>query len=150
MSDPIATNKATLDARRDYTPEPPVVPDDYQGMALPVRVGLRGRCALQVGTAQTEKLLLTAMRDCDSENPFQQLGIDSSVIFKGMTARRVARARVELLSVLQQFAGRIYVPDEDISSTHNHKTGDLNLSFTYTEIRTGRRTSTIIPVSEAV
>ena len=151
MSDPIATNQATLDARRDYTPEPPVVPDDFQGVALPVRVGLRGRCVLQSGASQLDKLLTTAMRDCDSENPFQQLGIDQSVIFKGLTARRIARARVAALQILQRdFAGRLYAKDEDIITIHNHETGDLTLDMTYTEVRTGRKTSTTIPVSEAV
>ena len=150
MSDPIATNQATIDARRDYTPEPPVVPDEYQGLALPVRVGLRGRAALVSGEDQTNKLLETAFRDCDSENEFQQLGIDTAVIFKGLIPRQIARAKVSVLAILQQFRDRLRAADDDIITTQNRDTGDLTIDVTYTELRTGRKTTTAIPISEAM
>lgn len=50
------------------------------GLALPVRT-LNGRAVLSVGEDQLKKIIMTCIADCDSANPYQELGIDTAIVF---------------------------------------------------------------------
>lgn len=51
-----------------------------QGLTLPVQVS-KGRAVYDRGDAQLRKVIMVALSDCDSLNPFQDLGLDPTDVF---------------------------------------------------------------------
>lgn len=50
------------------------------GISLPIRVA-NGRLVKDSGETQLKKIISLALADCESGNPFQELGVDPAVIF---------------------------------------------------------------------
>src|SRR5262245_2061814 len=50
------------------------------GLSLPLRAD-NGRAALSTGEEQLKKVIMLAIADCDSGNPYQDLGIDQAIVF---------------------------------------------------------------------
>jgi hypothetical protein len=51
-----------------------------QGLTLPVQAA-KGRAVLDQGDDELRKVIMIALSDCDSANPFQDLGLDPSDVF---------------------------------------------------------------------
>ena len=139
-SDPVAANTARLNARRDAQPIPPEIPDEYQGLNVPVGTGVYGRTFLVSGSEQLRKLMSLAFRDCDSENPFQDLGLDQSIIFSINDPLTWNRAKIDLQLIARSFHTHMEFDEAAITLEADHEEGVLNGHFNYTERETGTLT----------
>jgi hypothetical protein len=70
------------------------------GIALPISV-VKGRLQLASAEDQLKKIIFLGLSDCDSANPFQDLGIDTSVVFAIADEDTKARARRRIVTIFK-------------------------------------------------
>ena len=102
------------------------------GIALPFK-GISGAVATVSGSAQLQKLIIVRLSDCDSANPFQDLGIGADVIFgiDSEESRNVLRLRI--LEVFKHFeqAGRAKLMGGYPVFAFNSSTQELQADIKY-------------------
>lgn len=71
-----------------------------RGLAVPVRVNISGQLTMVDGEDQLKKIIMLNLADGTSENPFQELGVATGVVF-GVSDQR-------LLAVVRQRISRLF------------------------------------------
>lgn len=147
-TDPIDENEAAILDRGDYQLAPPVSPETFQGLELPVQVGENGRALLISGREQTKKLLYIAFQDCDSDNEFQRLGVDRGIIFDMNDPLSLNKAELEMIQIGKAFSDRLKVIEDEIAVRRDPDVdGDVNGYFQYLEIETGEIVGASVPIT---
>lgn len=109
-----------------------------KGLKLPIGVNPLGGAAMVEGNDQNQKIIFTAMSDCDNENAFEQdQGISAEVVFSlndvgvGLIARR------KIVHIFQEFyrQNRFKIQEESIKIEKNNKQ-EMILEFEYIDIET--------------
>lgn len=73
------------------------------GLALPIGIGAYGRAKLASGSELMKQLLLSALRECTSENPFQDLGISQKIIFDINDSHAIGEVRIRIKQIFANF-----------------------------------------------
>jgi hypothetical protein len=73
------------------------------GLASPLAVTSKGTAVVLTGSDLIKQLLFTALRDCSSGNPFQQLGVSDENIFSISDAQSIAKLRLAVQRVFARF-----------------------------------------------
>jgi len=76
------------------------------GLQIPINVNKRGGAQVTDEDDQLKKLLLVALRPCNSANPFQQLGISADVIFRVNDDMIESEAALEIKNIFDYFEER--------------------------------------------
>jgi hypothetical protein len=108
------------------------------GLALPVGAQ-QGRASLASGEDQLQKILLTALADCDNENPYQQgLGIDTSVVFDINDYETQAYIRRHISEVFSRFEaeGRARLQSGSPNFAIDSETQELVATINYVNLKT--------------
>ena len=106
-----------------------------QGLSLPIKVSHAGGAQKTTGSAQTRKLLLIALSDCVSRNPFQDLGLNQSVVFNINDQLLWGIIEKDIKDVFASFNNRvkylktIFTPD--------FQRGELKADITYEDLEEG-------------
>lgn len=107
------------------------------GLAIPIGVDIRGGASIEKGSKQKTKVLKLALSEGDDTNPFQNLGISSSIIFDINSDITAAEAKLEVDRILKKFEGKIELDDSNpIEVFRDPETAELGISFTYVDLDT--------------
>ena len=75
----------------------------FVGLKSPLQASVQGTAMLVSGSDLVKQLVLTALRDCSSLNPFQDLGISDRNIFDINDEPTVARVRLRIQQIFAVF-----------------------------------------------
>lgn len=106
-----------------------------RGMKLPVGVDPTGRAAMIDGEEENQKIIFSALSDCDNDNAFQQeIGIGTDMVFDVNDSRARARILSKLVDIFRRFEKlhRFKLRTESIRWTAME--GELKLSFVYHDL----------------
>ena len=73
------------------------------GLRLPVGPNEKGRAATVTGSEFVRQTLLTAIQDCTSKNPFQDLGVDDEIIYDINDESSMADLMLRLQEIFARF-----------------------------------------------
>ena len=107
-----------------------------QGLDIPVGVDKRGGAKLVDGDPNDQKVIFTAMSDCDSENAFQDLGLGSGMIFDILSPNMRATILRKTKNIFDEFfrLHRFKLLTGSVRWTEDPDNGALNLTFKYLNI----------------
>lgn len=107
------------------------------GIALPLQV-VQGRLRLASGEDQLKKIIFLGLSDCDSMNPFQDLGIDTRVIFSinDTDSQARIRRRIQDLFAQLQAQGRAKLAPGAPTFSTDAETQDLIADIEYVNMET--------------
>jgi hypothetical protein len=111
------------------------------GLALPVGIGSYGRAKLATGSDMMKQLLMCAIRDCSSENPFQDLGISQRFIFDINDPHAVAEVRIRIKQIFANFEAQrlARLPGGDNSLVFSQtEEGSLDVEIKYLDMETDK------------
>lgn len=105
------------------------------GLSLPIRC-VNGRAAIDVGEDQLKKIIMLTIADCDSDNPYQELGLEPNIVFavNDTQVRSYARQRIIEAFKRLQSEGRAELLDE--APTFTDADGELVCSIKYVNLET--------------
>jgi hypothetical protein len=111
------------------------------GLALPVQIGTYGRAKLVSGSELLRQLLLCSLRDCASENPFQDLGISQRLIFDINDAHAVGEVRTRIKQIFANFEAQRLAKlpggDNSLIFTQSEE-GSLDVEIKYLDLETDK------------
>lgn len=109
------------------------------GLKIPVGVNKSGGAKIETNRVeQTKKLLFQAFSEGEDDNPFQNLGLPSGLIFSIKNATFRGRAERAVRRTLKRFSDRVaLVPGKQISFVDITE-GEIELSFEYVDLETGK------------
>jgi len=109
------------------------------GLKIPVGVNKSGGAAVETDLVkQKRKLLELAFSNGEDDNPFQDLGLDSSLIFAVKDEAFEARAIIEINRILGGFVELIRLAP-DVPITFNREVeGETELGFQYVDLEVDR------------
>jgi len=112
-----------------------------KGLKVPVGVDKRGRALIENDESEnTKKILKLAFSEGGDNNPFQQLGIDSRLIFSIDNASFRGRVLKAINQVLSKFTDLVALSDnEPIQITETENEGEVNLTFFYIDLLTNKK-----------
>ena len=112
-----------------------------KGLKVPVGVDKRGRALIENDESNnTKKILKLAFSEGGDNNPFQQLGIDSRLIFSIDNASFRGRVLKAINQVLSKFTDLVALSDnEPIQITETENEGEVNLTFFYIDLLTNKK-----------
>lgn len=120
------------------------------GMRMPVGVDEQGGAAMSAGSDYIHQLLITALRDCESRNPFQDLGISERNIFdiddpvtrgRLMTRVKDVFARFEAQSLARLASG-----SSAIRWAESEADGEAVLEVQYIDMESNRNQSVQVTI----
>ncbi len=107
------------------------------GLRIPVGVNASGRAATVTGDEQLEKIIGLHLSLSDSENPFQDVGIDGIIFEVNDTrAQPLVRHRLRTLFDRLKGEGRAKLDDRSVRFVSTPNAGELELYFRYWNLRT--------------
>ncbi len=111
----------------------------FTGLALPVGVTSAGRARLSTGDEQLEKIIGLHLSFSDSENPFQDIGIDQ-VIFNVNDQRLQPLIRFRLQALFDRLKAdeRAELDEGSVIFVTDEQEGEMELKFKYVNLRTNR------------
>ncbi len=111
-----------------------------RGIALPIRVGPHGGVVLEEGDAQAEKVIATALGDCDSSHAFQlEDGLGTGHIFQLPGPARKAVILARLFRIFATFEKLIlFRIDRTTLRWGRGEQGELVLTFNYVDLETSQ------------
>lgn len=112
------------------------------GLRMPVGVDGTGGAALSSGDDQNNKIIKTALSDCDSENAFQDIGLGIWMIYEIDSPEVQARALNFIRRMFRQFRAeqRYKLLERTIQFTKTVE-GELDLEFKYLDIESDQETT---------
>lgn len=107
-----------------------------RGLSLPLRVNKGGGAAKEKEENQLDKLIVLAVQEGGDNNPFQNLGLSSSVIYRINDETSKFDIADEIKRVLKSFKGRIELGSNGVvvnaeNNTPQTEEGVMNVSFEY-------------------
>lgn len=108
------------------------------GLSIPVGVGPDGRAKLDTGDDQLVKIIGLHLSCADSENPYQDIGVDQ-VVFN-LNDRRLQpfiRYRLGVLFARLAADQRAKLDDKSVAFSHSND-GELTLSFKFWNLETNK------------
>jgi len=114
------------------------------GLALPVGVDKTGGAALVSGEDNDQKLIYTALSDCDNENAFQQdIGLGGDIVFDVNDSKIRARVLRKLIAIFDDFETnhKYKLLTESIEWEESTPEGVLVLKFKYLNLETDETSS---------
>lgn len=110
-----------------------------KGLAIPVGVDGSGGAAITSGAAQKKKIIISALAEGDDDNPFQNLGISSRIIFEINSVSTQAEAKLEISRILKKFRGKISVsPSDPIRVVQGKSPEEFGIAFKYIDLDTDK------------
>jgi len=111
------------------------------GIASPPQVTPNGGAVTVRGSALTRQLLLTALRDCSSDNPFQKLGVGDENIFDINDQQTVARLKAVIQVIFARFEAqqlaRLAMGEKSLEFAHDEE-GALSVRISYVDLETDK------------
>lgn len=105
------------------------------GLKIPVGVNKSGGAAVETDPVrQKRKLLDLAFSLGDDDNPFQDLGLDRSLIFAVKDEAFEARAIVEVNRILAGFVDLIRISPDVPIEFERETEGEIELAFQYVDL----------------
>jgi len=113
------------------------------GLAIPVGVNAQGRAKTADRSDFIKQTVLTAIRDCQSRNPFQDLGIDETIIFDINDKITVARIKMRIVEIFSRFEAEALAKLDHGAAErplHFEQTaeGELDVHIKYVDLETNR------------
>jgi len=111
------------------------------GMTSPLAVTQKGEAQTVSGSALIKQLLITALRDCSSENPFQDLGIGDKLIFDVLDPKTIARLTVRIQQIFARFQGEQLaklIPGGQGLTFSREEEGELSAMIKYVDLETDK------------
>lgn len=109
------------------------------GIDYPVKVNVSGGVKKIKESRQLLKLLILALSEGDDENPFQNLGIRSIVIFKINDAATLSEAKLEVEKILSKFKDRISIDKRNPIEFFKRNETEIGLKFGYVDLETNKK-----------
>jgi hypothetical protein len=107
------------------------------GLSIPVGVGPDGRAKIDTSDRQLVKIIGLHLSFSDSENPFQDIGIDQ-VIFNVNDKRIKPLIRYRLNALFERLEGEERAKLDENSVKFEADEGDLILEFKYWNLETNK------------
>lgn len=105
------------------------------GLSIPMQVNKGGGAKIEPENTQLDKLVVLALQEGDDDNPFQDLGLSPSIIYRVNDDAAKFDAKDEIETVLKSFEGRLKIHDGvKIAEAENNpqtEEGELHVSFEY-------------------
>lgn len=112
------------------------------GLKSPLQASVQGTAVLVSGSDLVKQIILTALRDCSSLNPFQDLGISDKNIFDINDDPTVARVRLriqQIFAVLQiQDLAALIKGEQSITFSRTEEEGALTAVIKYLDLETDK------------
>lgn len=105
------------------------------GLSLPIRA-INGRAAIESGEAQLKKIIMLAIADCDSGNPYQELGIDTLIVFALDDQQVKAFARRRIVDAFKRMEAEGRAQLDGDAPTFSSKDGELTCQIKYINLET--------------
>lgn len=104
------------------------------GLALPLRC-VNGRAVRSTGEDQLKKIIMLSIADCDSGNPYQDLGIDQALVFSLSDEQTKAYARRRIIDAFKRLEaeGRAELNGTPKFTTRE---GELEVQIKYLNLET--------------
>lgn len=107
-----------------------------KGMSVPVGVNKAGGAKLNPKTTHFSQTLALAFSEGDDKNPFQDLGINSDLVFQVNNVNAQAKVRRRVEQIANKFVGQISLdPIQPIIFSHT-KEGELEMTVNYIDLAT--------------
>ena len=111
------------------------------GMLSPLSASKKGGAVTVSGSDLIWQLLVTALRDCSSDNPFQDLGIGDQNIFSLSDQQSIAKLNLAVQRIFLQFEAnqlaRLVKGDRGIVFSKSVE-GRLNCEISYVDLETDK------------
>jgi hypothetical protein len=109
-----------------------------RGIALPIRPDRNGRVVTVMGDEEASKIILTAMGNCENENPFQQeLGLGDRHIFDIMSPMFKGNVIGRLVTIFREFEAQdLYRLEYGSIQWSQEGPGVTTLTFSYVNLET--------------
>jgi len=117
-----------------------------KGLSVPVRVNQGGGAKLEEDPFHLSTVLRLALSAGDDDNPFQNLGIDQSILFAINDSGAQATARNIIKKILNKFSDRLKLDESRPVQFSQPNEGELEVSFRYINLDNNESTdfSTLI------
>lgn len=112
-----------------------------KSLKIPIVLGARGQVESIEDSDLTRQLLLTALRECTSENPFQNIGWDESFIFEGDTLGLRSRLETKIAEIFDGFerARLAKLATGEEMKVEKIAPGVLEMRIKYIDLGTGKQ-----------
>lgn len=106
------------------------------GLAVPVFVNKGGGAQRQKEETQLDKLVVLALQEGNDENPFQDLGLSPTFIYRINDEAAKYDAKNAIENILKSFENRLKLGPDGINIAENEnetqtEEGELHVSFEY-------------------
>ncbi len=109
----------------------------YKGLSIPLTVNKGGGAKKEPETSQLDKLVVLALQEGDDDNPFQDLGLSSSLIYKINDDVSKYEAKVEIERALSRFRGRLKLSNDGVViDSRESYDGESHVNFEYVNLDT--------------
>lgn len=115
------------------------MPVQVRGLSVPVGVSKSGGAKLNREEDHLNQTLMLAFSEGDDKNPFQNLGINSDVVFQVNDINAQAKIRRRVEQIARKFSSQIALdPVTPIIFEHT-KEGELELTVKYIDLATNEQ-----------
>jgi len=111
-----------------------------KGLAIPVGVNQGGGAKLEDDPVHLRTVLRSALSPGEDDNPFQNLGLDESIIFSIDDPAARGTARNIIQKILQKFSDRLVLDPRTPVEFSKIAEGRFDVSFTYINLDTNQAT----------
>ena len=110
-------------------------------LKIPITLGPKGQAEPIEGSDLTRQLLLIALRECESDNPFQNLGVDEKFIFEGDALALRSRLELKVADVFDTFerARLAKLATGEEMEIIKLESGVLEMRIKYIDLETGKQ-----------
>lgn len=110
------------------------------GLSVPINVNKGGGAKVQSEDTQIDKLVVLALQEGEDDNPFQDLGISQTILYRVNDDGAKFDAKTEIERVLKSFNGRIQIVDgikiSESETDPQTEEGELHVNFEYINLDT--------------
>lgn len=107
------------------------------GLRIPVGVDLSGGAAIETNSAaQNKKLLLLALSEGGDNNPFQNLGGFTELVFQIKEPSVRAKAEKRLRNIMLKFSDRMQLAQDSDIEFNMSESNQVTVSFSYVDLLT--------------
>lgn len=111
------------------------------GLSVPIAVNQAGGALLDEGGDQILKLIMLALTDCESANPFQNLGLPEDIIFRINDPIVEAEVSLAIQNVFKSFENAKRARLIGSPEFTRRQEGELEVKFDWVDLEQTRRRS---------